>query len=99
MDTDIIDNNKRIDELERRLGKITGKVAAIDLETKHDDSFDKLNELYNEIKEMETNLGNMKEWVAKPGTSEENFLMIRRPPRSTLFPYTTLFRSHTMKQV
>src|SRR5438445_10849693 len=24
------------------------------------------------------------------------FLMIRRPPRSTLFPYTTLFRSVTM---
>src|SRR2546426_2782009 len=24
------------------------------------------------------------------------FLMIRRPPRSTLFPYTTLFRSNTM---
>src|SRR2546429_6442692 len=24
------------------------------------------------------------------------FLMIRRPPRSTLFPYTTLFRSHAM---
>src|SRR2546422_7074222 len=23
--------------------------------------------------------------------------MIRRPPRSTLFPYTTLFRSHTVK--
>src|SRR2546426_4690953 len=23
------------------------------------------------------------------------FLMIRRPPRSTLFPYTTLFRSNT----
>src|SRR2546430_10428660 len=23
------------------------------------------------------------------------FIMIRRPPRSTLFPYTTLFRSHT----
>src|SRR3712207_9085483 len=23
--------------------------------------------------------------------------MIRRPPRSTLFPYTTLFRSHTAK--
>src|SRR3712207_7383289 len=23
------------------------------------------------------------------------FLMIRRPPRSTLFPYTTLFRSRT----
>src|SRR5689334_25059025 len=22
------------------------------------------------------------------------FLMVRRPPRSTLFPYTTLFRSH-----
>src|SRR2546430_11490113 len=26
------------------------------------------------------------------------FLMIRRPPRSTLFPYTTLFRSVTEKQ-
>src|SRR2546430_7468636 len=25
------------------------------------------------------------------------FLMIRRPPRSTLFPYTTLFRSHTVR--
>src|SRR5690348_17725661 len=24
--------------------------------------------------------------------------MIRRPPRSTLFPYTTLFRSHNQKQ-
>src|SRR5215203_6594702 len=26
------------------------------------------------------------------------FLMIRRPPRSTLFPYTTLFRSHLRTQ-
>src|SRR2546430_11700024 len=25
------------------------------------------------------------------------FLMIRRPPRSTLFPYTTLFRSNSGK--
>src|SRR5260370_38359502 len=25
------------------------------------------------------------------------FLMIRRPPRSTLFPYTTLFRSKVMR--
>src|SRR2546430_14101347 len=25
--------------------------------------------------------------------------MIRRPPRSTLFPYTTLFRSHTLKRI
>src|SRR2546422_2714395 len=25
------------------------------------------------------------------------FLMIRRPPRSTLFPYTTLFRSRVMR--
>src|SRR5258708_22941133 len=24
--------------------------------------------------------------------------MIRRPPRSTLFPYTTLFRSHPLKR-
>src|SRR5256885_13341012 len=27
------------------------------------------------------------------------FLMIRRPPRSTLFPYTTLFRSELTKRV
>src|SRR2546430_6680365 len=27
------------------------------------------------------------------------FLMIRRPPRSTLFPYTTLFRSVYARQV
>src|SRR3712207_8840370 len=27
------------------------------------------------------------------------FLMIRRPPRSTLFPYTTLFRSHAVAAV
>src|SRR5438034_8823198 len=26
------------------------------------------------------------------------FLMIRRPPRSTLFPYTTLFRSNDRQQ-
>src|SRR3712207_8129180 len=25
--------------------------------------------------------------------------MIRRPPRSTLFPYTTLFRSHSVEPV
>src|SRR3989337_4038655 len=27
------------------------------------------------------------------------FLMIRRPPRSTLFPYTTLFRSPRLQRV
>src|SRR3712207_8672834 len=27
------------------------------------------------------------------------FLMIRRPPRSTLFPYTTLFRSGALGEV
>src|SRR2546429_6666897 len=27
------------------------------------------------------------------------FLMIRRPPRSTLFPYTTLFRSATKRRL
>src|SRR5260221_492879 len=26
------------------------------------------------------------------------FLMIRRPPRSTLFPYTTLFRSYLVQE-
>src|SRR3712207_7323347 len=27
------------------------------------------------------------------------FLMIRRPPRSTLFPYTTLFRSSSARRI
>src|SRR5947199_8520742 len=27
------------------------------------------------------------------------FLMIRRPPRSTLFPYTTLFRSRVVQRM
>src|SRR3712207_6855800 len=27
------------------------------------------------------------------------FLMIRRPPRSTLFPYTTLFRSRSLMKL
>src|SRR2546425_213253 len=33
--------------------------------------------------------------IRRPGLSRTVFfLMIRRPPRSTLFPYTTLFRSY-----
>src|SRR5438552_14488104 len=32
-------------------------------------------------------------FVADPSVGFFFFLMIRRPPRSTLFPYTTLFRS------
>src|SRR2546426_12370785 len=33
-------------------------------------------------------------WLSVPGPPVSFFfLMIRRPPRSTLFPYTTLFRS------
>src|SRR6202522_4803348 len=31
--------------------------------------------------------------LQSPDTRSIFFLMIRRPPRSTLFPYTTLFRS------
>src|ERR1041385_7570277 len=41
-----------------------------------------------------------RQWAGHPGGEVEChcrtflfFLMIRRPPRSTLFPYTTLFRS------
>src|SRR3982750_4876788 len=33
------------------------------------------------------------EGTQQPGEDAFFFLMIRRPPRSTLFPYTTLFRS------
>src|SRR5579872_7600602 len=32
-------------------------------------------------------------FLSAPSLSSFFFLMIRRPPRSTLFPYTTLFRS------
>src|SRR5260221_5752718 len=38
----------------------------------------------------------MGRWV-QDSTLHFFFLMIRRPPRSTLFPYTTLFRSATNK--
>src|SRR5256885_19446 len=33
-------------------------------------------------------------WLTPDLRIKNFFLMIRRPPRSTLFPYTTLFRSH-----
>src|SRR3954467_10901880 len=33
-------------------------------------------------------------WSVSCSASSFFFLMIRRPPRSTLFPYTTLFRSN-----
>src|SRR5436309_16099400 len=32
-------------------------------------------------------------WSSKKRSCHLFFVMIRRPPRSTLFPYTTLFRS------
>src|SRR2546429_3290240 len=35
----------------------------------------------------------LKSFVSTPPILVFFFLMIRRPPRSTLFPYTTLFRS------
>src|SRR2546430_12140298 len=35
----------------------------------------------------------------RPGLASFFFLMIRRPPRSTLFPYTTLFRSPSKTSV
>src|SRR5260221_9652541 len=37
-------------------------------------------------------------YFAPPDTFLFFFLMIRRPPRSTLFPYTTLFRSQSTAQ-
>src|SRR5256885_14036426 len=42
------------------------------------------------------------ESIARPRRNGERrifFLMIRRPPRSTLFPYTTLFRSPNKLQL
>src|SRR5690242_21081446 len=42
-------------------------------------------------------------WQRRTGASRPRslpffFLMFRRPPRSTLFPYTTLFRSRVLEQ-
>src|ERR1039458_10680158 len=40
-------------------------------------------------------------WTWRTGRRLGSILMIRRPPRSTLFPYTTLFRSvaeHAVEQ-
>src|SRR3712207_7502042 len=37
--------------------------------------------------------------VAGPSYCYFFFLMIRRPPRSTLFPYTTLFRSGDVRPI
>src|SRR5438876_3427001 len=37
----------------------------------------------------------MSDLLVNEVTTRFFFLMIRRPPRSTLFPYTTLFRSRT----
>src|SRR5258708_11866235 len=39
------------------------------------------------------------EFLARRAHLSFFFLMIRRPPRSTLFPYTTLFRSPTARRV
>src|SRR5258708_20956648 len=36
-------------------------------------------------------------WMFSPLSLIFFFLMIRRPPRSTLFPYTTLFRSNLVQ--
>src|SRR5256885_9888942 len=41
----------------------------------------------------------MRTSTEKPAYQFFFFLMIRRPPRSTLFPYTTLFRSRTLRSV
>src|SRR3990170_8583263 len=56
------------------------------------------NGLFSTIAEMKT--ANLDELTARSGLNIGYlqrwcvfFLMIRRPPRSTLFPYTTLFRS------
>src|SRR2546430_4237089 len=45
-----------------------------------------------------TDLDNGKYDCASPITTFFFFLMIRRPPRSTLFPYTTLFRSKRLTE-
>src|SRR5260370_17566975 len=40
---------------------------------------------------------NFGSWERLPYWGSFFFLMIRRPPRSTLFPYTTLFRSQWVR--
>src|SRR5688572_33043364 len=46
-----------------------------------------------QLKLLTTYIPKMSAFTLAFSTSHFFFLMIRRPPRSTLFPYTTLFRS------
>src|SRR5258707_10020067 len=48
---------------------------------------------------MITNLGTTQIRIYARWSSYFFFLMIRRPPRSTLFPYTTLFRSDDIQRI
>ena len=45
------------------------------------------------IEKIKRDLQIIDQLAPSKGMAGPNFLMIRRPPRSTLFPYTTLFRS------
>src|ERR1039458_6920950 len=53
----------------------------------------KLDLLPNTTVDVRIRIGERPDVLAVPRGAVYFFLMIRRPPRSTLFPYTTLFRS------
>ena len=57
-----------------------------------------MNEVDDELRRGEVECDRMDRRMASGAQNRKLnvilfFLMIRRPPRSTLFPYTTLFRS------
>src|ERR1044071_9798157 len=57
--------------------------------------------MYISWSERGTRNGAMTKCLKRPKTIRANddfFLFVRRPPRSTLFPYTTLFRSRVRRR-
>src|SRR5215510_2793663 len=57
-----------------------------------DDLIGQLSALLNDADSAQHHVGVFQIEQIRLATSDFFFLMIRRPPRSTLFPYTTLFR-------
>src|SRR5689334_4580634 len=84
------------DELHQAVGDIVKKQTELGVDIVSDGELSKTSFQYY----VTDRLSGLEPFKPKPGVrvTKENqafpvfFLMIRRPPRSTLFPYTTLFR-------
>ena len=75
-----VTNIQIAEELEKLGHKVDRKIIVVKDTVKEVGSYKAIVKLHNHTKQP-------------PHQKNPTFLMIRRPPRSTLFPYTTLFRS------